>query len=72
MQIILCQYRNISTSTNILRSCNQEDFISVVYNTSVQLGIFATFEFLSTTHERKVPYGEILEFLLLDALKTLF
>ena len=45
IQIILCKYRNISTSTNMLQqTCNQEDFTLEVYNTSVQLGIFESRE----------------------------
>ena len=56
----------------MLQVCNQKDFPSEVYKTSVQLGIFQGREVFwnkdtsiscsSTTHERKVLYGKILEF----------
>ena len=31
IQIILCKHHNISTTTNILQTCSQEDFNSEVY-----------------------------------------
>ena len=77
IQIILCKYGNISTPTNILQACNQGDFTSEVCNTSVQLEIFqgkvfwnkgTSISFSSITHERKAPYGKMLEFFL-DTLK---
>ena len=78
IQIVLCKYRNISTTTNILRACNQEDFTSEVYvgatrhfsGGEVFWNKGTPISISSTTHKRKSPNGKILEYLLLDTIKT--
>ena len=47
IQIILCAYRNISITANILRVCNQEDFTSEVYMCAINIMLLRLFTQLS-------------------------